>query len=411
MAFGCTPLYFVKIICFSSWFCTNHLPPLPSFEAVYCFIAVAEWWLLLDIRWFLLFFLIHLNSLIYTNLYFFPMHFLPPCRWWQWLYRCHIVHCDIYQPVFLLGELSPTLQAMTVIVQVSHCSPEIYTNLYFFSMHLLPPCRRWQWLYRCHIVHLRYIPTCISSRCTFSHPAGDDNDCTGVTLFTWDIYQPVFLLHALSPTLQVMTMTVQVSHCVRYIPTCISSWCIFSHPVMTVIVQVWHCSPEIYTNLYFFLMHFLPPCRWWQWLYRCHIVHLRYIPTCISSRCTFSHPVMTVIVQVSHCSPQICTNLYFFPMHFLPSCRWWQWLYRCHIVHLRYIPTCISSRCTFSHPVMTVTVQVSHCSPEIYSKTRLLRISRDYPFQFAISVIRTKHITNFNEIVGKLRSKRVYKEI
>ena len=46
-----------------------------------------------------------------------------------------------------------------------------------------------------------------------------------------------------------------------------------------------------------------------------------------------------------------------------------------------------------------------------YSKTRLLRISRDFPFYFAISVIRTKHITNFNEIVVKLRSKRVYKEI
>ena len=46
-----------------------------------------------------------------------------------------------------------------------------------------------------------------------------------------------------------------------------------------------------------------------------------------------------------------------------------------------------------------------------YSKTRLLRIPRDLPFKFALSVICTKHITNFNEMVGKLRSIRVDIEI
>ena len=45
------------------------------------------------------------------------------------------------------------------------------------------------------------------------------------------------------------------------------------------------------------------------------------------------------------------------------------------------------------------------------NKTRLIRIPRDLPFLFAISVIRTMHITNFNEFVGKLRTIRVDKEI
>ena len=51
-AFGCTASYFVNIIWRSVGFVSPHY-----FDAVYCFIAVAEWWLLLDIEWFVLFYI------------------------------------------------------------------------------------------------------------------------------------------------------------------------------------------------------------------------------------------------------------------------------------------------------------------------------------------------------------------
>ena len=52
MAVGCTATYFIKIFKDIS---VGFVTP-PSFEAVYSLFAVAEGWLLLDIRWFVLFF-------------------------------------------------------------------------------------------------------------------------------------------------------------------------------------------------------------------------------------------------------------------------------------------------------------------------------------------------------------------
>ena len=55
MTVGCTASYFVKLYDVPVGFVTP--PPPPSFRQCIALFAVAEGWLLLDIRWFVLFFL------------------------------------------------------------------------------------------------------------------------------------------------------------------------------------------------------------------------------------------------------------------------------------------------------------------------------------------------------------------